>query len=61
MVFEDLTSPLEAESHPRAVFIHSILYVSLGLFLAQWIFDDHASLVMVFLTTMAAIPLVHST
>ncbi|MEK6916650.1 MAG: hypothetical protein AABW92_02800, partial [Nanoarchaeota archaeon] len=58
MVFEELINPLQAESHPKAVFIHSILYVSLGLFLALWIFEDYASLVMIFLTTMAAIPLV---
>src|SRR3989344_1794302 len=60
MVFEDLIDPANAESHPRAVFLHSVIYVSLGLFLGWWIFGEYASLVAVCLTTMAAIPLMHS-
>ncbi len=59
MVLESLISPWKAEAHPGWVFLHGFLYASLGLFLGIWIFNDHASLIMVFLTTMAAVPLVY--
>ncbi|MBN2368557.1 stage II sporulation protein M [Candidatus Woesearchaeota archaeon] len=60
MVLESLINPLRAEAHPRILFVHGFLYASLGLFLGYWIFSVHASLIMVFLTTMAAIPLVYN-
>ncbi len=37
------------------------LYASLGLFLSLWIFEEQASIVMVFLTVMAALPLMYQT
>ena len=60
MVLESLISPHKAESHPKNLFFHGFIYVSIGLFLSLWIFNEHASLIMVFLTTMAAIPLVYN-
>lgn len=60
MVLEYLTNPLKAESHPKVMFFHGFLYATLGLFLGYWIFYDHSSLIMVFLTTMAAIPLIYN-
>ncbi len=60
MVLEFLTNPLKAEAHPGTLFIHGFLYATIGLFLGLWIFNEHASLIMVFLTTMAAIPLIYS-
>ncbi len=60
MVLESLISPHKAESHPTNLFFHGFIYVSIGLFLSLWIFHEHASLIMVFLTTMAAIPLIYN-
>lgn len=60
MVLEYLINPLKAESHPKLLFFHGFLYASLGLLLGQWTFQGHASLIMVFLTTMAAIPLIYN-
>ncbi len=60
MVFETLINPLSAETHPRILLYHGFIYASLGLLLASWIFTDNASWIMVFLTTMAAIPLMYN-
>ena len=38
-----------------------MLYNSVAILLALWIFDSHASLVMVFLTVVACIPLLYHT
>jgi len=60
MVLESILSPIKAETHPKILFFHGMVYASLALFLSIWIFESHASLVMVFLTSMAAIPLIYS-
>ena len=60
MVLESLLSPWKAETHPTRLIFFGFLYATLGLFLSSWIFNEHASLVMVFLTTMASIPLVYN-
>jgi uncharacterized membrane protein SpoIIM required for sporulation len=60
MVLEGLISPIKAETHPMIVFFHGFLYASVALFLSLWVFPDHTSLIMVFLTTMAAMPLIYS-
>jgi len=60
MVLETLVSPWKAETHPKKMLFFGFLYASIGLFLGNWIFNEHASLVMVFLTTMAALPLVYN-
>jgi len=59
MVFEALINPLKAEAHPMVLVPVGFLYASLGLLFSVWIFSDHASLIMVFLTTMSAIPLIY--
>ena len=61
MVLESLVNPLIAEKHPAAMILLGFLYSSVGLLLSLWIFKDQASLVMVFLTVMACIPLVFNT
>jgi len=58
MVLESLINPVEAEIHPNKLLFHGFLYSSIGLLLANWVFNEHTSLVMVFLTSLAAIPLV---
>ena len=60
MVLESLISPYKAKAHPNVLFIHGLIYSSIALFLSMWIFNEHASLIMVFLTSMAAIPLIYN-
>ncbi len=61
MVLESLMNPLKAEKKPLEMVIIGFLYASIGLFLSLLVFAEHSSLVMVFLTTMAAIPLMYDT
>ncbi len=61
MVLESLTTPIKAENHPARMFLYGFAYMSVALFLAQWIFSSQASIVMVFLATMACIPLIYNT
>lgn len=60
-MIESLTNPLKAEKNPFNMIFLGFLYSSVALFVSLWIFRDQASLVMVFLTVMACIPLVYST
>ncbi len=41
--------------------LFGFLYGSIGILLALWVFESESSLVMVFLTAMAAIPLMYNT
>ena len=59
MVLEQLISPRNAEKKPFEVFFIGFFYASVAMFLSLWIFRDQTSLVMVFLTVMAALPLVY--
>lgn len=61
MVLESLINPRKAERQPWEMFFVGAVYSTIALFLALWVFRDYASLVLVFLTTMAAIPLVYNT
>ncbi len=61
MVLESLTNPFRATHHPLQLFILGAFYASAGLFLGNWIFREYASLIMVFLTVMACIPLLYNT
>ncbi|MBN2422547.1 stage II sporulation protein M [Candidatus Woesearchaeota archaeon] len=61
MVLESLLNPFRAEQHPRTAFFLGFLYSSIALFLSLWIFQEQASMVMVFLTTIASIPLIYNT
>jgi len=60
MVFENFLSPLTAERHPSWTLLVGFIYSSIGIFLGNWIFETQASLVIVFLTTMAVIPLIYN-
>ncbi|MFH1065329.1 MAG: stage II sporulation protein M [Nanoarchaeota archaeon] len=59
MVLEDLLTPEGAERKPRHMLPLGALYASIGVFLALWIFREQASLIVVFLTVMACIPLMY--
>ncbi len=61
MVLESLVNPWRMEAHPGKMIGIGFAYATIGLWLARWVFEGYASLVMVFLTTMAAIPLMVNT
>ena len=61
MVLESLINPFKAEKKPWEMFFIGFAYSSVAILLSMWIFKQHASLVMVFLTVMACIPLIYST
>jgi uncharacterized membrane protein SpoIIM required for sporulation len=61
MVLELLTNPLSAEKAPWNMFFIGILYASVAVFLSNWIFREHASMIMVFLTVLACVPLLYHT
>ena len=61
MVLESLTNPFKARDKPLHLFLIGAVYASAGLFLGNWIFREYASLIMVFLTVMACIPLLYNT
>ena len=61
MVLESITSPFRAENQPWKLLLIGGLYASVSLFLAVWIFEEYAGLVMVFLTALAAMPLLYHT
>jgi len=61
MVLESLLNPLLAEKRPWLLFFLGALYTSIAIILSMWVFESYASLVMVFLTVMASIPLIIST
>lgn len=61
MVLESFTSPIKAENKPWKMFFIGFTYATVATFLSLWIFKSYASLVMVFLTVVATIPLMYST
>ena len=61
MVLESLIFPKNAERSPWKMIFLGLVYSTVGILLALWIFNDQASLVMVFLIVMAAIPITHRT
>ncbi|MFH1642970.1 MAG: stage II sporulation protein M [Nanoarchaeota archaeon] len=61
MVLESLINPLKAEREPWEMFFIGMVYSSIAVLLSLWIFNQHASLVMVFLTVMACVPLIYTT
>jgi uncharacterized membrane protein SpoIIM required for sporulation len=61
MVLESLINPTKAKKKPWETFFLGFMYATVGLFLAYWVFREHSSLTMVFLTTLAAAPLLYFT
>jgi uncharacterized membrane protein SpoIIM required for sporulation len=61
MVLESLITPVAAEKRPLQMTVLGFVYATVGILLALWVFKTESSLVMVFLTSMAAIPLVFNT
>ncbi len=54
-------TPPRAENHPFAVFLLGGAYGTLAIFLSMWIFEEQSSMVMVFLSALAALPLMYHT
>jgi len=52
---------MKAEKKPWEMFFIGFLYASVGIFLSLWIFRNESSLVMVFMITMAALPIFYNT
>lgn len=61
MVIESLLNPFKAEKKPWEMLFLGFLYTSVGILLSLWIFQDQASLIMVFMITMAALPIFYNT
>ena len=61
MVLESLINPKKAEGKPWETFFIGIIYSSVAIFLSLWIFHDYTSLVMIFLTVIASVPLMYHT
>jgi len=61
MVLESLINPVRAEKMPLQMVALGFLYTSVSIMLALWIFYEYSSLVMVFLTVFASVPVVYNT
>ena len=59
MVFESLINPIKAERRPWEMFFIGLVYSSFAIVLSLFIFSEDASLVMIFLTTLASVPLIY--
>ena len=60
MVVESLLFPLKAEKRPWQMFFLGFLYASIGIALSLWIFREQSSLIMVFMITMASLPIFYN-
>ncbi|MFH1771089.1 MAG: stage II sporulation protein M [archaeon] len=61
MVLESLTTPFKAENRPGILVLWGFVYSSAAIGLGLWIFRSYSSLIMVFLTVMACLPLLYNT
>ncbi len=61
MVLESLISPFKAEKNPSELLFIGAIFSTVAIILSLWIFKSESSLIMVFLTTMAALPLIYNT
>lgn len=61
MVIESVVKPWAAVQHPRRLIIIGFLYVSIAIILSLWIFQSQSSLIMIFLTVFACVPLMYKT
>jgi len=61
MVIESLINPFKAERKPWELFFVGAFYSSLAILMSLWVFKPHASLVMVFLTVIACVPIIYGT
>jgi uncharacterized membrane protein SpoIIM required for sporulation len=57
MVLESIISATGVRTNPRSMFVLGILYAAIAIVLAYFIFPSDPSLSIIFLTTLAALPL----
>ena len=60
MVLESFKTPVTAKNKPWQMFFVGLIYATVAIFLSLWIFKLYASLVMVFLTVFASVPLIYN-
>ena len=61
MVLESILNPFRVKKRPWETFLAGLFYSTIALFLSYWVFKEYSSLILVFLTTMACIPLLYFT
>ncbi len=61
MVLESLATPEKATRKSWELLLVGFLYAGFAAFLSIWVFESYASLVMVFLTVLASVPLMYNT
>lgn len=59
MVLESLINSIKAEKKPVELLLLGFIYVIVAAILSLWIFPSQASMVFVFLTTLATIPILY--
>ncbi|RJQ17965.1 stage II sporulation protein M [Candidatus Woesearchaeota archaeon] len=59
MVLEELIDAIKAENKPMKLFFYGVILSTVAIFLSLWIFRTYSSLIMVFLITMGALPLIY--
>jgi uncharacterized membrane protein SpoIIM required for sporulation len=61
MVLESLITPFKAEQRPIKLLFLGAAFCVVSILLSLWVFRSQASMIMVFLTSMAALPLIYNT
>ena len=61
MVLESLINPWMAEKKPYELLVFGLVYTTIAIFASMWVFREYSSMLMVFLTVMAVIPLLYKT
>ncbi len=61
MVLESIFNAENAEKHPFYLVIFGFVIVIVASLLSLWIFESYSTLVFVFLTTLASVPLIYRT
>ncbi len=57
MVLEALMNPMKAEKSPKIMILLGMIYTSVAIALALWIFYSYSSMIFVFLAAIASVPL----
>lgn len=60
MVLESLVSPSGAEKHPQQMLLFGAIVSIIAVIVSFWVFNKYTSIVLVFLTTFAAAPLIYN-
>ena len=54
-----LINPAEAEGHPWEMFFVGVVYALVSVWISKWLFSEYASIIMVAVTVVAALPIVY--